>query len=344
MSVTIKDVAKVAGVSPSTVSRVISNHSRISRKTSIRVNEIMNDLGYHPNMVAKSLVSRTTHTLGILLPRPTEELFVNYFFAEFIRGMTTQAAKSGYDLLMTTGSSEKEELEAITRVVKGKRVDGVIILYSRPNDPIIHFLNKEDFPFVLIGRSKEFPDILSVDNDNIQAAYDAANHLISQGHKRIGFVSGPTNLSVSQDRLEGYHKALREAKLPIRPDWTVEGEFLQESGYKAMSLIMNLSDRPTALVCIDDIVTYGVLRGLNELGYRVPRDVCLVSFNNLALSELTSPPISSIDIGIYQLGYTASHTLLNYIHCNDAIKARTIIPHNLIIRKSSMRPALQIHK
>jgi DNA-binding LacI/PurR family transcriptional regulator len=336
MSVTIKDVAKAAGVSPSTVSRVISNHARISRKTSIKVKEIMNVLGYHPNMMAKSLVSRTTNTIGIILPRPAEELFVNFFFAEFIRGIATQAARSGYDLLMTTGASEKEELEAITRIVKGKRVDGIIILYSRPNDSIINFLNKENFPFVLIGRSDEFPDTLCVDNDNIQAAYDATNHLISQGHQRIGFVSGPSNLSVSQDRLDGYNKALRNANLPMRSDWIVEGEFLQESGYRAMSFIMNLPDRPTALVTIDDIVTYGVLRGLTELGYRVPHDLSLVSFNNLALSELTSPPISSIDIGIYQLGYTASHTLLNFIQDNAAHKTRTIIPHRLIIRESSL--------
>jgi DNA-binding LacI/PurR family transcriptional regulator len=336
MSVTIKDVAKAAGVSPSTVSRVISNYARISRKTSAKVKEIMNELGYHPNMMAKSLVSRTTNTIGIVLPRPAEELFLNYFFAEFIRGIATQAARSGFDLLMTTGASEKEELEAVTRIVKGKRVDGIITLYSRPNDAIINFLNKEHFPFVLIGRSEEFPDTLCVDNDNIQAAYDATNHLISQGHQRIGFVSGPSNLSVSQDRLEGFHKALRKANLPIRSDWIVEGEFLQESGYRAMSFIMNLPERPSALVAIDDIVTYGVLRCLNELGYRVPQDLSLVSFNNLALSELTSPPISSIDIGIYQLGYTASQTLLNFIHESNAQKTRTIIPHRLIIRESSL--------
>jgi len=336
MSVTIKDVAKAAGVSPSTVSRVISNHQRISRKTSLKVKAIMTELGYHPNMMAKSLVSRTTNTIGIILPRPADELFVNLFFAEFLRGIATQAARSGYDLLMATGASEKEELEAVTRIVKGKRVDGIITLYSRPNDSIINFLNKESFPFVLIGRSEEFPDTLCVDNDNIQAAYDATNHLIAQGHQRIGFVSGPSNLSVSQDRLEGYQKALRHAKLPMNSDWIVEGEFLQESGYSAMAFIMNLPERPTALVAIDDIVTYGVLRGLTELGYRVPQDMSLVSFNNLALSELTTPPISSIDIGIYQLGYTASNSLLNFIQDSNAQKIRTISPHKLIVRESSL--------
>lgn len=335
MSVTIKDVAKIAGVSPSTVSRVISNHPRISLKTSIRVKEIMNELGYHPNMMAKSLVSRTTHTLAIILPRPADELFVNFFFAEFIRGIATQAARSGYDLLMATGASEMEELAAVTRLVKGKRVDGVITLYSRPNDSIIHFLNKENFPFVLIGRSEEFPDILCVDNDNIQAAYDATNHLISQGHQCIGFVSGPANLSVSQDRLEGYYKALHNANLPMCPEWIVEGEFLQDSGYRAISTIMNLQEKPTALVVIDDIIAYGVLGGLTELGYRVPHDISLISFNNLALSELTTPPISSIDIGIYQLGYTASHTLLNFIQDSNVLKKRIIIPHKLISRESS---------
>jgi DNA-binding LacI/PurR family transcriptional regulator len=343
MSVTIKDVAKAAGVSPSTVSRVISNHKRISRKTSIKVKAIMQELGYHPNMMAKSLVSRTTNTIGIILPRPAEELFLNFFFAEFIRGISTQAARSGYDLLMTTGTSELEELEAITRIVKGKKVDGVIILYSRPNDLIIDFLHNENFPFVLIGRNEEFPETLCVDNDNIQAAYDATNHLISQGHQRIGFVSGPSNLSVSQDRLEGYKNALRDANLQTRPDWIVEGEFLQESGYRAMSFIMTLPERPTALVGIDDVITFGVLRGLTELGYRVPQDLSLVSFNNLALSELTSPSLSSIDIGIYQLGYTASHTLLSFIANKAMKKSRIVIPHRLVIRESSLHVPQKQH-
>jgi DNA-binding LacI/PurR family transcriptional regulator len=338
MSITIKDVAKEAGVSPSTVSRVISNHPRISPATTAKVKKIMDDLGYHPNVMAKSLVSKTTKTLGLILPRPAEELFLNLFFPEFIRGIVTQATRAGYDLLMTSGASEREEVDAITRLVKGHRVDGIILLSSRQNDPVISFLHQQEFPFVLIGRSIEYPNILSIDTDNVQAAYDAASHLISLGHQRIGFVSGPPQLVVSQDRLEGYHKALRHNQLPMHSEWIVEGEFLQESGYRAMSQIMSIPESPTALVVTDDLVAYGVLRGLSELGYSVPQDISLVSFNNISISELTSPPLSSVDIGIYHMGYTASQTLIRQIQGEKIHQERMIIPHRIVHRESSSVP------
>lgn len=336
MSVTIKDVARKAGVSPSTVSRVIANHPRISVETSKRVKEIMEELGYHPNMMAKSLVSKTTRTIGVILPRPAEELLLNFFFYELMRGVLAQLTRAGYDLLMAGGSNEREELETVTRLVRGGRIDGLLLLYSRSSDPVIQFLHEEKVPFVLIGRSLDYDNITSVDNDNVQAAYDATNHLISQGQKRIGFVSGPTRLAMTQDRLTGYTKALSEAGLPFKNGWVVEGEFLLESGYRAMASIMSQPEPPTALVVIDDVVAFGVLKGLAELGYRIPQDVAIVSFNNIALSELTMPPISSVDIGTYQLGYTASQMVLRMIQ-QEAISPRQIIPHRLVVRESSLR-------
>lgn len=335
MTVTIKDVARAAGVSPSTVSRVISNHPRISKATAEKVRRIMDELGYHPNLAAKSLVSKTTYTLGVFLPRPAEELFLNLFFAEFIRGIVTRASKSGYDILMTSCPSEQDEISALNRLMSGKRVDGIILLTSRRNDPVVQYLNEQQFPFILIGRSEEYPDVLSVDNDNVQASYDATMHLIKRGHTRIGFISGPPHLILSHDRKKGYEQAMREAGLEIREDWIIEEEFLQESGYRAMSILMSLSERPSALVVVDDIVAFGILRGLHELGYQVPQDMSLISFNNTALTELSSPPISSVDISIYQLGYLASQNLIHTIQGSYTGEPRTIVPHRLILREST---------
>ncbi|MNM87278.1 HTH-type transcriptional regulator MalR [compost metagenome] len=338
MAVTIKDVAKKAGVSPSTVSRVLSNHPRISAETSRKVREIMEQLGYHPNIMAKSLVSKTTNSICIMLPKSAEELFSNFFFMELIRGIVTQATRLGYDVLISSGANEKEEVEAVSRLLNGRRVDGVVLLYSRKDDPVIDFLQENGHHFVLIGRSEKYPDTLSVDNDNVQASYDATKHLISLGHERIGFVSGPPDLIFSKDRLKGYMDALNDAGLEMRPEWIVEGEFLQDSGYRAMSFFMNLPERPTAIVLIDDVVSFGVLRSLHELKFKVPEDLCLVSFNNIPLSELSTPPLSSMDIGIYNLGYTASQLLIQSIeNGNDKnYQKRQIIPHRLMIRESSM--------
>lgn len=334
--VTIKDIAKVAGVSPSTVSRVVSNHPRISKETSQKVKRIMEEMGYHPNVMAKSLVSKTTQTLAIVLPRPAEELFQDFFFGELLRGILTQSTRAGYDMLLTAATSPHDEAETVSRLVFGRRVDGIILLSSRVNDPLIEMLDKHNFPTVLIGRTDGHPGILSVDNNNEQAAYDATQHLIIQGHERIGFVSGPPSLTVAHDRMQGYRRALREAGLPFRSEWVVEGEFLQQSGYRAMSFMMGLPERPSGLVVIDDVVGFGVLRGLTELGFKVPQDLSLVSFNNIALSELAQPPISSIDIGTYQLGYTASQMLVRLIQEESVHQSRIIIPHRLIVRESSI--------
>jgi len=302
----------------------------------------MAELGYHPNVMAKSLVSKKTQTLAILLPRPAEELFQNIFFSELLRGILASANRLGYDTLLTA-AGERDELESVARLVRGRRVDGIMLLSSRTNDPVIDYLASSGFPFVLIGSCKEHPDILSVDNDNTQAAFDAAQHLIAQGHERIGFVSGPAYLTVSIDRLEGYRKAIASSGLPVRSEWIIGGELLKENGYRDLSLMMGLPERPTALVVIDDLVAFGVLRGLTELGYKVPDDISLVSFNNMALSELATPPISTIDIGSYELGYTASQALIGAARRQPASTVRSVIPHRLIVRESSL-PAAVITK
>lgn len=335
--VTIKDIAKAAGVSPSTVSRVISNHSRISKETTAKVKKIMLEMGYHPNVMAKSLVSKTTNTLAIVLPRPAEELFQDFFFGELLRGILANSTRTGYDMLLAAATSPADEVDTISRLVLGRRVDGIILLSSRQHDPLIQLLADHCFPTVLIGRTQGHDTIVTVDTDNVQAAYDATSHFIKQGHTKIGFVIGDPNLTVSHDRFSGYEMAMKDAGLPVNREWVVEAEFLQQSGYRAMSFIMNLSDRPTALVVIDDVTAFGVLRGLTELGYSVPHDISLIGFNNIALSELATPPISSVDIGTYQLGYTAAHLLIRYVKENTISQSRNIIPHRLVIRESSIK-------
>ncbi|WP_438434809.1 LacI family DNA-binding transcriptional regulator [Gorillibacterium sp. sgz500922] len=342
MSATIKDVARLAGVSPSTVSRVLSNSQRISVDTSKRVRTIMEELGYTPNSLAKSLVSKETNTICVVLPKPAEELFTNMFFPELIRGIVTQASRSGYDVLLTAEATERQEIATLSRLLEGKRADGAILLYSRKDDQVIDYLSANRHPFVLIGKSESHPEILTVDNDNEKAAQDAVAHLYAMGHTRIGFVSGPPQLVVSQDRLRGYLAALENMGLAMRPEWIVEGDFLQESGYRALSFFMGLADRPTALVVSDDLMALGIMRGLKESGVAIPQELCLVSFNNIPLAALSHPPLTSMDIGIYQLGYVAAQTLVHRIRQDNGepvlpMPVRQIIPHQLMVRESSLR-------
>jgi len=337
MSVTIKDVARIAGVSPSTVSRVLSNHPKISPATVRKVREAMEELGYHPNIMAKSLVSKSTQTIGLVLPRSVEE-FLNPFFSEVMRGMFAYANQAQYDVLMSAANSRQEELEAINRMILGRRVDGIIMMAPRKKDPVIEQLLQHDFPFVLLGRSMEHEELLCVNNDNIKAAFDATNHLISLGHQRIGFVSGSLDMVVTEDRLEGYRQALASASLTFRKDWIIGEEMLQAGGFHALSLMLTQPERPTAFVVIDDVIAFGFIRQLYEAGFRVPDDVSIVSFNNIMLTELSNPPISTVDIGIYHLGYMTAQLLIRKISGESIVQNQLVLPHRLVVRGSSLHP------
>ncbi|AHV98321.1 LacI family transcriptional regulator [Paenibacillus sabinae T27] len=300
----------------------------------------MEEMNFQPNLVAKNLVSKTTGSICVVLPQISEESFSNSFYIEMIRGIVKQARDSGYDVIISSGANETEEKEAVSRLLRGRQVDGAILLCSRKEDAVVEFLKTGGYPFVLVGRSNQYDDILSVQTNNVTAAYDATRHLISMGHTRIGFISGPRELIVSADRLEGYRNAMRESELRVCPDWVLEGQVLRDSGYRAMSAYMSLSERPTALVVVDDLISFGLLRSLKELGYRVPDDLALVSFNNIQLVELSSPPISSIDMDMYFQGYTASQILIRSLKLpgnRSSEMHKQIVPHRLIVRESSVK-------
>ncbi|QJC51093.1 LacI family transcriptional regulator [Paenibacillus albicereus] len=338
MNVTIIDVAKKAGVSPSTVSRVISGSTRISAATTEKVKAVMEELGYHPNLMAKNLVSRTTMTIGLLLPRNADEAFLDLFFSEVTRGILSQATRAGYDLLLKTGKSEQEELEAVTRLAKGRRVDGIILLQSRRDDTVIRYLLQEKFPFVLIGRDPERPDILSVDNDNVQGAYDVTRHLLELGHRRIGYAGGPLELVVSSDRYEGYRRALAESGIEPDPRWVFGADLIRQDSTAAVRALMEQPERPTALVVMDDLLAFSLLGSLSELGWSVPGDMAVFGFNDNPMSPVSTPPVSSVDIGVYQLGLQAAGLLLKSIKNEEIAERRVIVPHRLLPRESSQPP------
>ncbi|MGM0878363.1 MAG: LacI family DNA-binding transcriptional regulator [Bacillota bacterium] len=335
MAVTIKDVAKVANVTPSTVSRVIANNPRISEKTKKKVRMVMEELGYHPNFKARSLVSGSTQTIGLVMPNSTEKVFQNPFFPEVIRGISKTAHSMEYALLISTGETEEEIFEDVFHMVQGGRVDGVILLYSRINDKVMTFLEEKDFPFTIIGKPYNNIDSTShVDNDNFSAAKEVTQYLLSLGHRRIGFVAGSLKLMVTIDRKRGYETALLDAGISINYDYIVHEEFLMEGGKEAISELLSLKEPPTALVVADDLMAFGMFNTLERMGLRVPDDLSIVSFNNLLLSEVSRPPLTSVDVNIYNLGLQSAKCLIEKIKQPDEPAKRIIIPHKMIERNS----------
>ncbi|SHM50968.1 LacI family DNA-binding transcriptional regulator [Gracilibacillus kekensis] len=336
MAVTIKDVAKKAGVAPSTVSRVIADNPRISLDTKKRVRKAMKDLGYHPNINARNLAVRSSQAIGVIMPSSADKALQNPFFPEVLRGIGSFAHETEYSLYVSTGGNDKEVYEEVQRMVYGNRVDGIILLYSRIADPVQKFLTDNKFPFVIVGKpSEQESEITYVDNDNFKASKDLTNHLIDIGHRHIAFIGGSTELTVTVDRLNGYKSAIREANLPLPMEYMIHTEFLKSGGRDAVEQLFALDQPPTGLVVADDLMTLGVINTLEEIGLSCPEDVSLTSFNNLYLSEITTPPLTTVDIQIYKLGVQSARCLIEKAKNKDEPAKRIIVPYEIKFRQST---------
>ncbi|QCS54248.1 LacI family DNA-binding transcriptional regulator [Priestia flexa] len=335
MSVTIKDVANLAKVAPSTVSRVIANSSRISEKTKQRVRAAMEELGYHPNIIARNLANKTTEAIGIVMPSSAGNVFQNPFFPEILRGISTGAHEKKRAIYMSTGEAESEILREVMQMVQGRRVDGLILLYSKIDDPVLAYLKEQNIPFVVVGKPfKDSEYITYVDNDNFKAGKEATEYLIELGHNRIAFIGGSLDLVVTIDRLTGYDKAIQGAGIPYRSEYVIHEEFLQEGGKEAVCELLSLEERPTALVVADDLMALGVLNTLDAIGISVPEDMSIISFNNVLIAEMARPALTSIDINIFELGYQAVRSLTKKIEASSQAIESIRIPHSIVTRQS----------
>lgn len=331
---TIKDVAQRAGVSPSTVSRVIADHPRISAATKERVRAAMAELNYHPNAVARSLVRRRTYTIGVALSRSAEAALANPFFPEVLRGVGAVARQARYFLTLTTATSYEDEREQCIELLTQRRVDGLILLASRTDDALVDWLAQHSYPFVVLGRVPG-RDVPQVNNDNVAAARAATEHLLALGHRQIAFIGGPPDFVVSVDRLAGYREALEGAGLRFQDDLVVHTDFSYEQAYvAARSLLVGPAVRPTAVVAIDDSVALGVLAAARELGLRVPEDLSVVGFNDSPVCAHVAPPLTSVAIPIFELGAAAARMLCDAL---DGVEGprKILLPSRLVVRGST---------
>lgn len=335
MAITIKDVAKLANVAPSTVSRVIANSPRISENTKKRVRDAMDELKYHPNFIARSLASQSTKVIGLVLPHSSGVFFQNPFFSEVIQGLSEGVHDNHYALQMTSGKTEFDSYEGVVQMVQGGRVDGIILLYSMIDDKIMEYLTKRKFPFVVIGKPYDQVDkITHVDNDNFMAAKEATEYIIGLDHQKIGFIGGSPSLTVTLDRLNGYKEALRKSNIDMNEDYIIHEDFLLEGGQEAVKELLSRSYPPTALLVTDDLMAVGVVNTLTEMQIDIPTEVSIISFNNALFAEMSRPPLTSIDINIKELGYQAASSLIQLLKNENEPVKRIIVPHRLVVRQS----------
>ncbi|KGG80384.1 LacI family transcriptional regulator [Caloranaerobacter azorensis H53214] len=334
MPVTIKDVAKLANVSPSTVSRVIADHPKISDETKKKVFEAMEKLNYYPNAIARSLANKSTKTLGLILPNAEEDLFINPFFIQAMRGISVYAQKKGYYIMYTYSNNENEEIDFIKNYIYSKWVDGIILLTARENDRCIEYLkDNEKYPFVVVGRPEKSDGILWVDNNNFKAMYDVVNYLINKGHRDIAFIGGPHTLNVTKDRLDGYLRALKVHGISVDEKLIYEQvDFTEMKGYEAMMEILDYKE-PSAVVTTDDLIAFGVLKAIKE---KAANKIAVVGFNNTPLAEYQQPKLTSVDIKAEELGYYAAKLLIGKLENEDIGTNHYIIDTELIERESTL--------
>ena len=332
MAITIKDVAKLANVSPSTVSRVISKSPRISDSTKAAVSAAMEELNYKPNAIARNLANASTKTLGMIIPNKAENLFKNPFFIQAMRGISIYAQKKNYKIMFNYSSNPEDELNFVKEFVNSKWVDGIVLLTAYENDPCINYLNQEGFPFVVIGRPYNIHDILWVDNDNFQATYHLMNIMIKKGFHDFAFVGGPQNHIFSKDRLEGYRRSLDLRNLNVDEKCILEmDEFSEEQGYNAMVKICKLKV-PQVVITTDDLLAFGVLKYIRDHNLHVR----VTGFNNTPLSEYQTPALTSVDIRAEDLGYNAAKLLIKHLEGADNPVNHYIVATELIERQSTI--------
>lgn len=334
MAITIKDVAKIANVSPSTVSRVIAESTSISEATRAKVIKAMKELGYHPNLVARNLVNRSAQTIGLVMPRATEEVFIDSFYPEVIRGITAVARRENYDLLLATGETADEEKKNVLRMVHGGRVDGILLLISRVDDNLVSQLDSLAFPVGMLGKPIGNHDVCWVDNDNVKAAYQATKYLLSLGHRVIACMVASMDFVVSLDRIDGFKRALQEFNVPFDRNLVMFGHFMEKGGYKAMQSLLQNYPEVTAILAADDPMAFGAMQAAREHGRIIGQDLSVIGFNNSPMSKISIPPLTTVEIFVYQLGARLTELLLQKIRNPELAAEHEYIDAEIVLRES----------
>ena len=324
MAVTIKDVARLAEVSPSTVTRVIQDKPSISQATKKRVRQAMETLNYHPNFNARSLASNKTNVIGVVLPRDTDAFYQNSFFPEVIRGISQIAADHQYLIQLCTGKDDEQRLRILKDTILGRRVDGLIFLYGELEDPLVNFAIEQEFPAVIIGKTLS-PLISFVDNNNEKAGFDATEYIINKGASSIAFIGGRDQLFVSRERLEGYIKALEEYELDVNEKRIAQvDEFTIEHGYETIKELLEVGPID-GLVTADSLFAEGAARYLNENQLQMP----IITFGSVKPSVQID---AYVDVHTLELGRSAFKILRNVIksnHSKNMMCYRQIVSHSI---------------
>jgi len=334
MATTIKDVARVAGVSVATVSRALNGHANVTPQTREHVMGVVAQLRFVPSSAAQSMITRRTHTVGALLPDLHGE-----YFSELIRGIDLAARARGLHLLVSSSHGDAAEAAAALRAMNG-RVDGLLVMSPHVNADFLWGNVPDDLPAVLMNTRVAGGNHSSFAVDNHGGAYAMVRHLIERGHRDIAFVAGPESNFEAQERLAGYRAAIADLLPGGTGERVLQGDFTQESGFRAGSQVVALTNRPSAVFASNDAMAIGCLSALNEAGLQVPQDIALAGFDDIPISRYVNPSLTTVRARITELGGLALERLASAIEEPGRIGAQhQTLRADLIVRQSTAAPS-----
>ncbi len=330
---TLEDVAKQAGVSRSTVSRVVNESPDVREDVRRRVLDIIQATGYQPHAAARALASQRSWTIGLLLPQSVSSFFTDPYYPHLTKGIAQACNQHEYTLALFLVGTQEDEEKIVPRLSRKGLLDGVIVQAGHHGDQqIIGRMVDMKIPMVVAGRPFRSDNLSYIDIDNISAAANAVRHLIRLGYQRIATITGPTNSTAGLDRKSGYLQALKERGRTMQESLIVEGDFTESGGYAGMQKL--LPAKPDAVFAASDIMAIGAMRAVSDAGLKVPDDIAFVGFDDLPMATLASVQLTTVRQPVVQFGVKAVEVLIEQIEGGNMTPRRTILDTELVIRES----------
>ena len=331
MAVSIKDIARAAGVSHSTVSRALAGSPLVNQETKARIQALAREMGYTPSAIARAMSTRRTRTVGLVVTTIADP-----FVAEVVRGIEETALDYGYNVILCNSAGDPDRELAAVRTLREKWVDAVIVTSSWVGN-FYEQLSESRVPVVLINNQQAGEYTYSVRTDDLHGGALAGEYLLQLGHRRVAYVSGPERATLSQLRLEGCRRALGRAGVSIPDRWIVSGSGLPEAGERAVRELAQASPRPTALFCYNDATAMGALRAAKGAGLCVPGDLSILGYDDIAAARYLDPPLTTVAQAKYTLGQKALEMSLKLIGKEQEVRNILLLPW-LLIRSSCAPP------
>ncbi|MFD0869776.1 Glucose-resistance amylase regulator [Chlamydia abortus] len=330
MTVTIYDVAREAGVSMATVSRVVNNNPNVKPQTRKKVFEAIERLGYRPNAVARGLASKKTTTVGVVIPDIS-----NMNLAEIARGIEDIATMYHYNIILCNADKKKDKEIRVINTLLEKQVDGLLFMGGTVTDEHIQAFKTSSVPIVLCATTDDNNTIPAVDIDHQQAAYDAVKLLVDSGHRKIGMISGTLqDPSLGFARYQGYKQALEESAIPFNENYVRVGNYKYESGIEAMKYFLALEDRPTAVFAATDEMAIGAIHAIQDAGLKVPEDISVISVDNSRMASMVRPQLTTVAQPMYDIGAVSMRLLTKLMNKETTDQTKYVLPHTVIERQT----------